>query len=122
MAGLFVVGSAVLCLTVFRPAPAPPTGWSATQRASSGATYILGGKVRRPGMYTVGDNPVTVRQALELAGGAEEGIGDGSFVTIYRRHPEERELIKIRLHPLVREGVNDEALWPNDQVLVHDKP
>lgn len=127
-AAFVVAAGAALYLAFSYPVRTPLGGFPATQpgTARPAGTYFVGGRVKRPGAYSSGGMPVTVRQAILLAGGADEGIGRRSFVTIHRRHPSESdvtelELIKIDLRPLLEEGVKDEVLWPNDQVLVLDK-
>ena len=88
---------------------------------TSGGTYFVGGAVQRPGAYTMSGQPVTVRQAVVAAGGPDIRHGARAYVTIHRRHADEEEVIKVNLRPLLESGVNDEALWPNDTVMLHDK-
>ncbi len=123
VAATFVAAAAVvLYLAAVKSVPAPATRFPATQpAASSGGTYFLGGRVQRPGAYTMAGQPASIRQAILAAGGADGPLGPRAYVTVHRKHPGEEEIIKVNLRPLLEGGVNDEALWPNDSVMVHDK-
>lgn len=122
----FVAACAVMYLTLSLR-PQKQTGGGAVTPSTQPGTYYVGGNVIRPGAYaSKGGTTITVRQAVVAAGGADEPNGARSFVTIHRRHPGEGdevqlELIKINLRPLLEQGVNDEPVWPNDQINVHDK-
>ena len=122
-ATFFVAAGAALYFTLTGSGPPRATGFPATGPGQFAGTYFVGGHVKRPGAYTPGGAPVTVRQAILMAGGADDSMGPRSFVIVYRRLPGdagEVEVIKINLRPLLDAGVNDETLWPNDQVIVHD--
>jgi protein involved in polysaccharide export with SLBB domain len=127
IAAVFFVAACVAMYLTLTPRPQKRPGGVAATPSTQPGTYYVGGNVKRPGAYTSnGGTTTTVRQALIAAGGADDLNGARSFVTIHRRHLGEAdeiqmELVKINLRPLLEQGVNDEPVWPNDQIMVHDK-
>jgi hypothetical protein len=87
-----------------------------------GGRYILHGPDRVPTFhgFTANGHPRTVRRALEFEGSRFRNLGPKAYVTIHRRHEDGDEVIKIKLDPLLDEGVNDEPMWPDDTIVVHD--
>src|SRR5687768_143139 len=83
--------------TTFRPNAAAMT------RPHTSGTYYVGGHVERPGVYSIDGRQVFLRQAV-VASGVIGTMGRRSFVTITRLTPEGQEVVKVELHPLVREG------------------
>lgn len=92
---------------VSRPAPA------------SGFYYVVG-TVDRPGAYQFNGQTITVRRAVQQAGlrAAPEAL---SHIVVIRSGPAGQEMIKFYPVPLLRNGEQDEPLWPNDQVRVEGK-
>jgi len=127
IAAVFFLAACVAMYLTLAPRPQRQAGSGAATPSTQPGTYFVGGNVIRPGAYSSnGGKTITIRQAIVAAGGADDPIGSHSFVTVHRRHQTgsdetQLELIKINLRPLLDGGINDEAVWPNDQITVHDK-